>query len=57
MLFEISVWPFFIKVADAPDEIVSCIANLCAGEKGDGGLNDCWEALIALFLEAVDMWV
>ena len=43
--FEIKDYPFLISVADPPELIVSYIAILCAGEKGDGGLNELLDAL------------
>ena len=51
-LLDISDWPFFTNVADAPEEIVSCSANRCAGENGDGGLNDCCESATDFLFDA-----
>ena len=57
MLFEIRVWPFLINVAEPPDVMVSCMANLCAGENGDGGVKDDWDAFTAYLLDCADIWV
>ena len=56
-LFDISDCPFLTSVAEAPDEIVSCKAYRCAGENGDGGLNDCCEAFTEFFFDAELMCV
>ena len=51
--FEIRDCPFFTKVAEACELIVSYMAILCAGENGEGGLNDVLELADALMSFAV----